>query len=753
MAIDRNHRPSPSPLECSGPFLRSNYPMPNPLITIPADNQGRHINVQTVYTKTAWADEWTEQPGVVCTKATWTASPTIPTASFYYRYGVGSVDGSDVQVWEKFTLENYGYVRVVFNTFDLTKETDDPEYETTLEWIGLAVEKEDMPHGDQQVFDEEAREQGLQTFHAVGFEYLLDRAYVTSARAKEEDQTAEDLLFCPEFNYRGRANATETAAHANTEGVESKVFFIPARSTTTPTETATHWSTLDICKFICAWCTPKSYFPTLVLPFEFDDVDDVMPTWDEPQLNLEGQRVLVVLQNLVQRQRGLGFRLVVEPRESETDIIKVIPFSLRDTTASAGTLGTWAANVNKVDLDLRNVAGVVINDDGHSRFDRVRVVGGKVIYCFTGPQYTDQFAEGWISAQETIYADGVSGHDDYGDWDESKQKILDSLALSSAETKDVWTKFNLNERIPPQKKHFPPLNDLATTSTDIAPDMRYWFQRPILPMVPLNVGVDYTDGGSEFVWDDSIESPMAFATTDIDGTDVAFDMRFGGLGVADTDNADATKMAFSVNVVATPNPREYSLHVMGTLPHLVGFGGPAAISRDFGTAPGIEVEKITLAIEGDRRTEVTASTTAEVEAVREQVIDLGDNYRVVVMVKDTIFGINPLTATTGPASEYKKITTTKIIRDDRPEMESIASAAIAWYGTDRRSLRWTTKVPLSNLYVGQMVDQIQVNATTTANAKTVITSISMQTTVAEGQGSTVVTEWSYETQFAELDFV
>lgn len=725
--------------------------MPNPLITIPADNSGRHINGQTVYTKTTWAAAWTEQPGVVCVKASWTASPTIPTATFYYRYGVGSVDGSDIQVWNKFTLPTYGYVRVVFNTFDLTKETDDPEYETTMEWIGLAVEKEDMPHGDQQVFDSAPREQGIQTFHAVGFEYLLDRAYVTSARAKEQSQSAEDLLYCPEFNYRGRPNST-VDEYANTEGVESKVFFIPARSATTPTEDPEHWTTIDICKFVCAWCTPKSNTSTLVLPFEFLDVDDVMPTWDEPELDLEGQRVLVVLQNLVQRQRGLGFRLVVEPREEDTDIIRIIPFSLRDTTAAAGSLGTWNANINKVDVDLRNVAGVVINDDGHSRFDRVRVVGGKVIYCFTGPQYTDQFSEGWTSAQETIYANGVSAHADYGDWSDTKQRIMDSLNLSSAETKDVWTKFNLAERIPPQKKHFPPLDALTTTSTDISPDMRYWFQRPLMPIVPLNTGVDYTDSESKFVWDDSIESPMAFATTDIDGTDVGFDMRFGALAVADTEDEDAIKMAFSANVVATPNPREFSLYVIGTLPHLVGFGGPAAISRDFGAAPGIEVEKITIAIEADRRTEVTASTSATVEAVREQVIEVGDSYRVVVMVKDTIFGINPLTTAAGPASEYKKITTTKIIRDDRPEMESIASAAIAWYGTDRRSLRWSQKVPMSNLYVGQMIDQFQVNATTTANAKTVITSISMQTTVSEGTNSTVVTEWSYETQFAELDF-
>ena len=90
--------------------------MPNPKITIPADFSGRQINGQAVYTKTAWADEWTPQPGVVCVKATWTASPTIPTASFYYRYGVGAgIAGSDVQVLTKFTLPTYGYVKVVFN--------------------------------------------------------------------------------------------------------------------------------------------------------------------------------------------------------------------------------------------------------------------------------------------------------------------------------------------------------------------------------------------------------------------------------------------------------------------------------------------------------------------------------------------------------------------------------------------------------------------------------------------------------------
>jgi hypothetical protein len=211
-------------------------------------------------------------------------------------------------------------------------------------------------------------------------------------------------------------------------------------------------------------------------------------------------------------------------------------------------------------------------------------------------------------------------------------------------------------------------------------------------------------------------------------------------------------MAFSVNAVATKNPREFTLHVVGTLPHLVGMGGPAAITRDFGAAPGVEVEKITLAIEGDRRTEVTASTSATVEAVREQVIDVGEDFRVIVLVKDTIFGINQLSAADGPTSEYHQVASTKIIRDDRPEMESIASAAIAWYGTDRRSLRWSQKVPMSNLYVGQMIDQLQVRDSTTINAKTVITSITMQTTVTEGTNATVVTDWTYQTQFAELDF-
>jgi hypothetical protein len=729
-----------------------------PKITIPSDGTGRAINGQRVYTKTAWADEWTLQAGVVCTQCTWSVSPTIPTAKFYYRYGVGVIGNNLFQVHAKFTLPTYGYVKVEFDTFDLTKPVDDPDYETTVTWYGLAVSKEDMPHGTDQTFATVKQESGVQVFEAVGFEYLLDRAYISRGVAKEEDYSPEDLLSCPPFNGRGAGFRT-SAVHANLQGVAAGLFFIPPRATTaSPSEDPVRWSSLDICEHLCAYHSPRSTSDTLLLPFQFDDVDSVMPTWDAPELDLDGQRVLVALQSLVQRQRGLGFYVTVEPREEDTDIIKVIPYTIRSTTAPVDPVTTfwtqtWAANPHKIDVDLRYVPGVIIREDGSARFDRVRVVGGRVIYCFTGPQYTDQFADGWDASAESDYSAGVSGHADYSGWDASKQKILDSLNLAGPRVKDVFTRYTLNAAVPPQRQHFPPLDNLSTTSTNLSEEMRYWFARPIMPVIPINIGVDYTDADSKFDWDLPTDAPLPLATITIDGTDMAFDMRSGGLGNAEPSDADAAKLAFTCNVVAGQAPREFVLHINGTLPHLVGFGG-SAITRDFGDAPGVPVEKITLAIEGDRRTEIIKSTGNTVEAVREKVIDMGDRMRVVVLCKDTIFGIKAETTAAGPASSFDSVAAAKIIRDDRHYLESVATAAIEWYGQDRRAIQWTQRVPMSNLRVGQLLRELQVTDSTTLEVNTVITSITMQSGVVEtdnGSGS-IDTTWVYETQFGELDF-
>jgi hypothetical protein len=121
------------------------------------------------------------------------------------------------------------------------------------------------------------------------------------------------------------------------------------------------------------------------------------------------------------------------------------------------------------------------------------------------------------------------------------------------------------------------------------------------------------------------------------------------------------------------------------------------------------------------------------------------------MLKNTIYGIRALASASGPATEYAKIDATKIIRDDRPQMASIANAAIEWYTADRRALQWSTRVPLSNLHLGQMVRNLQVTDSTTLTCNSCITQITAQCPVVPSLDN-VATNWTFETQFAELDF-
>jgi hypothetical protein len=721
-----------------------------PKITIPSDATGRPINGQRVYTKLAWGDEWTLQAGVVCLQATWTAAPSIPTATLYYRYGVASI-GSAFTNWNKFTLPTYGYVKIEFDSFDLTLAPDAEGYETTLAWIGLVVSKDDLPDGTEVKIATTAYESGSQMFYAVGFEYLLNRAYVGPGMAVRDDGLEFPILSTPRFNYHGSPNATP-GNYANDQGVESKIFYAVkegAASVLTPT----HWSTTSIVEYLAAWTTPRDSTDAVTIPFQLLDEDNVLPTWDQPILDLQGVRVLVALTSLMPRQRGFGFYLRVDPRTDDTDIVSVIPFSLRPADVVNAPFSDLLANTDLIDLDMRYVPGVQIHDDGHNRYDRVRVIGGRVIYVWTidqSPGFSNTRI-GWTAEQEDKYSDGLSAHADYSGWDTDKQQILDSLLLSSPDVSDVFSRYRFSEDVLQRELNFPPLDELATTFTDPSVEMRYWFQRPILPYVPLNVGVDYSDESATFSWDLPIESPMPFGDTTIDGTFVAFDMRYGGLGNADPASADAQKLAFTANIVPTRNPREFRLLVNGTLPHLVAWDGITAVTRDFGDAPGVPIKYATIAMEADRFTEVVRSTGNTVDAVREQVIDLGDEYRVVVMLKNTIYGIRALASASGPATEYAKIDATKIIRDDRPQMASIANAAIEWYTADRRALQWSTRVPLSNLHLGQMVRNLQVTDSTTLTCNSCITQITAQCPVVPSLDN-VATNWTFETQFAELDF-
>lgn len=724
-------------------------------ITIPNDFEGRTINSQTVYTKTAWVDDWDEQEAVVCTQAKWTASPSIPTATFYYRYGVASVNGTAFADWSKYELPTYGYVKVEFETVDLTLADTDPGYETTVVWIGLVVSKDDFPAGDDVEYNSVKTPSGKQIFYAVGFEYLLNQCYIRTGRGFEEGQAdGEDLYCAPTFNFRNAPNRTETGVTDSNEASQaSQVFHIPKRSGG-GTSDPDYWSTKDIVQYLLCWNTPKSSLDALDIPFVLYDQHDILPDWDRPVFSPEKQRLLVVLNSLMSRQRGLAFKFEVDEDEAG-DTVVLIPFSLRETTASNGSLGnTWAANANLIDVDLRYTPGVTLLEDGHSKFDKVTVIGGRVIYVWTTGQ-TDSystFADGWSSTQENIYSTGVSGHADYSGWSEDNQKILDSLTLAGPEVKDVFTRYRLDETDPPEEKNFPPIDDLTSVSTSDSVDMRYWFERPILSWVPFNVGTDYTSGSSTYDWDQPTESIIPFATTTVDasGDDITtvFDMRHGGLSASISSENDLN-VGFTCNVVANSNPREFELYINGTLPHKVGPGG-SDITREFGDAPGIEVEKITMAMEGDRFTEVSESTGNNVDAVREKLIDVGDRYRVIVAVKDTAFSLLQSTTTATDPASLKTITAAKLIRDDRPYMEAIASAAIAWYGVDRRALSWSMKVPTSSLFVGQLIENVQLDDSTSEAVNTVITSVTVTAGIAQ-LGQSPMTSWKFETQFSEID--
>ena len=128
------------------------------------------------YTRTAWEDEWSEQPDLECLQFSDVAGPGHASAVFTWRYGVqlrqeiGSrTADSEYQVVDRSDFIGK-YVKVVTSN--------------GLSWYGIILDNADVPQGADTLDpeDETLVPEGGETLTAFGLTYLLDlepiRSYV-----------------------------------------------------------------------------------------------------------------------------------------------------------------------------------------------------------------------------------------------------------------------------------------------------------------------------------------------------------------------------------------------------------------------------------------------------------------------------------------------------------------------------------------------------------------------------------------------
>jgi hypothetical protein len=131
-----------------------------------------------------------------------------------------------------------------------------------------------------------------------------------------------------------------------------------------------------------------------------------------PKVDLGGKTMLAALNELIDRKRGIGFAFTFEQARTDPDddtsdesddadstTLTVNVFSVFDeAVAFPDSSERVAANPNVVSIDVSTLTqpeNVVFNLDTIDRYGKIRVVGERVVACFTVCKQDDTLDKAW----------------------------------------------------------------------------------------------------------------------------------------------------------------------------------------------------------------------------------------------------------------------------------------------------------------------------------------------------------------------
>lgn len=757
-----------------------------------------------VYAKLKWQDPWELKEHVMCESATWSAAPSMGSATLYYRYGPGVFPGVEPGDWlAKFDLPTLAFVRI---DFDVARLPDDEEMEAnptivTRKWYGVVgtlveafsgsdvqLTTDDGSGGTQPIYII----QGKQTLNAIGLEWLLDRQYVNRSwyqldllggLVHEARRGWAFNMLGPEVSENASINEVEAP-----NGTFTKVF-----NYETPGGFLSqfhYWTTKDIVKYLLGWHMGRNQADSVNMPWKLNDLYDLLRNdqTEQPSLgpDIHGTTVWQLLNQLVARQRGYSFYLTVSGdtlTDSTAAEVQLIPFTLTaediqlpfdmvEAGSNEVEPATIKANPHQYAIDLTNdrTAGpIVLTKDAFSEYDQVEVYGARAVHCTSiGGGF---ISKNWTTQQEIDYESGGSGESGYPTGEVAEMQRWHAEYRNRPALQDVYRHFVLETPLDTTSFDNPvfpadyddPVNNPGGNARNLPLE-----ELVIWDKVPLVAGVDYLDQESfdssiNLIGYPPIESRQLMEPTayfEIDGKWYAGDKISVSQDVESPSEDD--NFQFSVRVLQNSKlPGHFYLDVYGQPQHVIA-------ENEFLPQPDDKVvggvnyfdSWITLAFLADYHCtgrwpeKLDEDPDYDPDAtLRVRMINAGDAYQFHLVMDGTIYGVEDGLLM---ETQLKPI----IVRDDRPKLKAIAKMAYTWYGKPRRSLQFSTQwvtdaFEIGDMITGMIVDRggnaFEVDSYIGEEINTCITSITIRNQLGgENQPPPVV---EYKTEFSELDVI
>lgn len=684
----------------------------------------RLVGAARVYVKAGWNDAWSLEPYLEVDEVVWSAAPSLPTASLTWHYGwlarPGSVDFERVL---RLGDRHRWYVKIVMQLeFD-----DATNLWTEKTWYGLIDVQEDQIGGVQVTRDDQGNvvntSNGEQKITAYGLERILQETFMASAK----------------WTIDGQLNTIERGLTFNDRGLPNRYpvrlplgYVFHGRRDDNNAQPA-WWSTRKAVEYLVNWPTPPN--PTFVLTAA--DANN-LPDWDHPALPTDQVRVYDLIDQLIPRQRLLGWYLEVVTNNADppVDIVYLRTFTYTPQAIPIGIAGATPipANLDQYELVLEQdrTATVALKESTITSYDQVVLRGARRRSCFTISFDDSSLVKGWSAAQQTDYETGAALAANWPAAAEVKKRQERLAEYRSADpvrnvfrrytvpgTWDGQAKGGITDPLDPlylESGHpvFPqhqPLDPNAPAAIAARPPFPvYRLDMHLLPELPLLAGVDYS--GTKIATrtvDESTarrnreELPM-IVFWKLPNTDPQRWANVEELGrtAKIEKEADADNHYWSGAVFVVPGEPAFDLVVQGQPQHVLADGSFIALAEDTLAGPlGAHDWRdmlVTVCMPDDRF--VQGQYPAAVPAARAQdaprvlYLDAGEGYRQDYVAVGTIVAVDAAGDLVRSTGGY--------VKDDTPILSAGARVAYEWYNLTRHVLTITTQY-LLDFHLGSMV--------------------------------------------------
>jgi hypothetical protein len=347
-----------------------------------------------VYTRFSWADAWEQIPNLFADTVMEAASPRLPRATFSYRFG-------NVKAYNAATFATVP--RIDYLNWYVKVEISQPDGAADRIWYGVITEESISFDGDEFGIKPE---QGTQNYTAFGLEYLLTRKVIDSSVVRTATNPELRINRAIAFN-AGQGTGSSTERRGNQTGFGALGFQVFAESL----DEAIEWDAFDIIHYLLKFHEPTDAFGTGPLLWSQTSGSQVFGLrYDVPVIHTQGKTVKQILDQLINKRRGVGWHVVVDEDAPQFAQIHVFSYNESNITTDDGTV--IEANPNQTTWDIgtsKVVQQATLSKSASQQYDKVIARGEQRGSCFTLDNAENTLDADWTTALQTAYNAGGTG--------------------------------------------------------------------------------------------------------------------------------------------------------------------------------------------------------------------------------------------------------------------------------------------------------------------------------------------------------